>query len=478
MGLEQLKRSFNPKRTFACSHTKVEVDGIFVRVPDEEESDWVINQENNTITLPIEDILQDPAIIRSARVSTGRDTAAVNEKAQGMVTKLWAEKHITPSEGAVHFRLKITTPIMYAQPFFRLFASHNEHSGRYSKIEGAYYTPSNLNVRELEEFASAENEAQELYRKFSSPLPEGFGIANEMARLVHLYRFYTKFYMTISLRHVMEFLTWENFQGNRFAETELEKIKPPFHQLLKVWTPWAYEALENYPNNINYYWAKELAQRFENPWQLPYLESVSFLDKGEIRLLETYGKENLMFACMDDFPNPLRGFGHGGMTFLIRMPIHVFRQWVRHRFGTTTELGFHFDDIVGNNLFYIPNRFRKQVGKPMQYQFEECNDEENERIKQEFLNHIERARARYVKLRVNSVPDRLAAMILPYCFYVPVVITYPAEALINFLSLRLDNHAQAEIREPAKIILGMFRKYFPEVAWQSHNIYLPKQSNP
>ncbi|MBI2063217.1 MAG: FAD-dependent thymidylate synthase [Candidatus Yanofskybacteria bacterium] len=474
MSLEQLKQGFTPKRTFSCNHTKIEVDGVFVRISDEEEHDWLIDREKGTITLPTEDILQDPSVVRSARVSTGRDTKAVDEKATGMINSLWQNKHATPFEGGVHFRLKITTPIMYAQPFFRIFASHNEFSGRYSKIDGQYYTPNTLGEEELKEFQQAEAEAQELYRKFSNLPPDGFGIANEMARLVHLYRFYTKFYMTISLRHVMEFLTWENFQGNRYVETEFDEIKSLLHQILETWTPWSSESLKKTPNNINFYWTKELADRFRNPWQLPFLEIDKFLDKGEIRLLETYGKENLMFACLDDFPNPLRGFGHGGMTFLMRIPIHVFRQWVRHRFGTTTELGFHFDDVVENNLFYIPTRFRKQVGKPMQYQFEECNDEENEKIRQEFINHTKRACARYVRMRENSVPDSLAGMILPYCFYVPVVITYPVEALINFLSLRLDIHAQAEIREPAKIILEMFRKYFPEVAFQSHNIYLPK----
>lgn len=481
MGLEQLKQGFNPKRTFACSHTKIEVDGIFVRVPDEGESDWEINQEKGTITLPIDDMLQDPAIIRSARVSTGRDTTAVNEKAQGMVTKLWAEKHVTPSEGAVHFRLKITTPIMYAQPFFRLFASHNEHSGRYSKIEGAYYTPSNLNARELEEFTNAENEAQELYRKFSSPPPVGFGIANEMARLIHLYRFYTKFYMTISLRHVKQFITWGGWhERNRYSDTEFEQIRPLFSQILETWTPWSYEALQKYPFLTDFSWAQELAERYEElVSSMPYIEKQNYLNKGQIRLLEVFGQEKLMFACLNDYPNPLKGFGHGGMTLLLTMPIHVFRQWVRHRYGTTTEQGVSFDGITDHNTFYIPEHFRKQIGKPMEYTFENCGPEENEKIKNEFISHIEKARERYKKLRASGTPQRIAAMILPYCFYVSAVITYPVEAWLNFFELRTSTHAQAEIRKPALIIWDMFKKYFPETVNQlANHLSLPKQPNP
>ncbi len=182
-----------------------------------------------------------------------------------------------------------------------------------------------------------------------------------------------------------------------------------------------------------------------------------------------------MLACLRDYPNPIKGLGHGSMTFLMKMPIHVFRQWVRHRQGTTTELDVDFDSIVSKSQFYIPEYFRKQIGKPMQYNFENCNDEENDIIKKAFTDHIRNCKERYGRLREAGTAPRMASMILPYCFYVPVVITYPIDGLLNFFSLRLDRHAQAEIREPAQIIWGMFKSCFPKIADALPNI-VPAES--
>ncbi|MBI2063573.1 MAG: FAD-dependent thymidylate synthase [Candidatus Yanofskybacteria bacterium] len=466
MGLEALENGFNPRRKFANHHTTVEVDGVFVRLPNEEEGEnWIVDRKNKTITIPFVDILQDPSIIRSARVSTGRDAQAVNEKAQGLVNALWRDSHVTPYEGGVVFRLRIQTPIMYAQPLFRLFGSHNEFSGRYSRIDGDYYTPSTLSTKQQQEFIEAEKNSQELYALLNDPAPKGLAVANEMARLVHLYRFYTKFYMTISLRHIMEFLTWENIP-NRYSTTEFEDIKYLFEEIIRTWTPWSFEALQNNPHHINFYWARELVGRYPRPLELPYLKSQKILNLGEIRLLEIFGKEELMFGCLDDYPKPIVGFGHGGMTFVATMPIHVFRQWVRHRFGTITELTIDFDSVVSDRLFFVPERFRKQVGKAMQYKFEDCDDSENNQILDLYNQHIDDARKRYARLRNDNVSAQTAAMILPYCFYIPTVSTYSIHGLFNFLNLRADIHAQTEIRDYAKVIWEMFQEAFPEVAWQ------------
>ena len=207
--LDNLARSFKPKRRFSCSHTTIEVDGVFVRVPSEEDKDsWVpvkIEGESESVThytIKVEDLLQDPAVIRSARVSTGRDSLAVDEKAQGMMNYLWRDYHVTPYESGVVVRLKVETPIPYADPLLKLFASFNEFSGRYSNIDTGFYMPSNISTEAKEEFGDSAEESGLLYKELLD-----FGLAKEMARLCLAYRYYTKFYMTVSLRHIMEFLT-------------------------------------------------------------------------------------------------------------------------------------------------------------------------------------------------------------------------------------------------------------------------------
>lgn len=460
--LDALTEKFQPRRTFPFSYGQVEVDGVLVRVAGENEDSWRIHVDPQTgkkyFLIAVEDTLQDPAIIRSARVSTGRDSKEVDEKAEGLIQSLWREKHLTPFEGGAVFRLRFEVPITYAQPLFRLFASFNEFSGRYSVIDGKYYTPNNLSAPVLKEFDKAEEEAQAVYKKLLD-----IGVAKEMARLAHLYRFYTKFYMTISLRHIMEFLSWTNV-NTRHTQTEFWEIRGVFKEIVQTWAPWAFEAFEKFPRQIDFGWVREqLKNNKRFVGGLPSERTVRVLNKGLIRILDSYGSQDLMFSCLDDFPNPLKALGHGAMTFLIKMPIFVFRQWVRHRYGTMTELNINFDNLVMADSFYAPRRFRIQAGKSMSYRYVDMEDKENEIAKAHLAEHRESCKDRYARLRKMRVPEEIAAMVLPYSFYMYVVWTAPVESLINFLHLRTDEHAQWEIRQYADLIGGMFRDHFPDV---------------
>lgn len=462
--LDNMIRAFKPQRLFQCSHTKIEVDGVLVRVPEDgDKTSWIpiyVDERNiSHYAVHVEDIVQDPRIVRSARVSTGRDTKEVDEKADGMVNFLWRDRHVTPFEG-VTLCLRLDTPIMYAQPFFRLFASHNEFSGRYSKIDTPYYMPENIDGMARGQFYEAEEEAQGLYIRLLS-----MGVAKEMARLVHLYRFHTKFFMTVSLRHVMEFLSLRNVK-TRHKDTEFWEVREPLTKLVRCWFPWAFRAYKDYPNRLDFGWIPETLRDEKNLRikSLTHSEFCGVLNKGCMKLLESFGNEDLALLCLDDFPNPMRAFGHLGMTFYIDMPIHVFRQWVRHRYGHWTELSIDFDRIVKDDMFFVPERFRKQEGKQGHYIYVDMNDEENGKVLDLYNHHIRTCKRRYELLRSYSTPPDLAAMCLPYSFYIPAVWTSSAEGFMNFLSLRHDSHAQKEIQQYAKPGWKIFSRVFPKSA--------------
>lgn len=485
--LDKLKAEFIPKRTFKCSHSKIEVDGVFIRIPedadrdqslvplvfkpkinDQEEDSWTRFQSNmdgsgqnspSHFAIDMEDILQDPAVIRSARVSTGRDSLAVDEKAQGMMNYLWRDNHKTPYESGVVIRLKIETPISYADPLFRLFASFNEFSGRYSNIDTGFYTPQGLADQAREQFDLNAQESEELYRDLLS-----MGLAKEMARLCMPYRYYTKLYMTISLRHILEFMSL-NESPNRHTQTEFWEIRGVFEELVKNWTPWAYKAFRDHGKKQDFGWLLGcLKEHSKKVVRLPYLSQKKVLDRGLVRLLEVKGNQDLMFTCMDDFPNPLRGFGHGSMTMLAHIPIHVLRQWVRHRYGTFTHLSVNYDKVVENDLFFIPDKFRKQEGKVGSYIFTDMNPFENEAVRIKLLSNKNRQLDRYRALRALNVPAEVAMFVLPTCFYNWIVVTKPLESLFNFCSLRTDSHAQKEIRDYADAVWELFGGAFPDIA--------------
>lgn len=473
--LDDLARSFNPQRKFSCSHTTVEVDGILVRVAEADDNESWIPMRNtpdvNSMADPpthylikVEDILQDPAIIRSARVSTGRDTKEVDEKAQGMVNFLWRDRHVTPSEGSIVFRSKWTTPVMYAQPIFRLFGAHNEFSGRYSVIDGSYYTPDFGDIPNADlirkEFSDAEKEAQALYQKLLD-----LGVAKEMARYVHLYRFYTTFYFTVSLRHLLEFMLIDENSSNRHSTTEFWKIKGVLGDLVRNWAPWAAEAFKASPRPLNFDWAGEITKNY-SCFLFDRLggNGVKVLDHGYLELIGSNIDTDVITAALNDFPDPTKAFNHGSMTFWVRMPIHVFRQWVRHRSLHFSELEMNFDMVVEEKAFYIPERFRKQIGKVGHYTFVDMDDRENDVVRNMLAEHIEVCTARYKRLRDYGLSRQMAAANLPYIFYIDVILTTPLGGLANFLSLRTDSHAQKEIQAYAFPIWEILKQKDPITA--------------
>ncbi|MGC9603440.1 MAG: FAD-dependent thymidylate synthase [Minisyncoccia bacterium] len=463
--LDDLKTRFNPRRSYQNHHTTIEVDGVFVRFDEDE---WEFSGGN--VTIPLEDFLQDPSIVRSARVSTGRETKEVGEKGVGLIGALYRDRHETPFEGSVMFRLKVTTPICDAQSYFQLHYVHNEFSGRYSIIDGDFYTPKAIEENPI--FASIWKESGEESHLVYKALLEEHSVAREQARLALLYRFYTKFYWTVSLRHILELLSLER---NVLAPDEFWEVRDELlAQMVKDWVPWAYENTVKYPREIKTAWHKDV-------WSEKVGSVSSFVDEslegshsplfegplvkvgnvGEMHLVGHNGFEQYLRAAVQTKPNPRRGFGHASMTFLLHVPIFVHRQWVRHRYGVWSELPVDFDGIVREKDFYIPDRFRKQVGKPMAYTFEDTNDDENRAVQLLFRDFLRKRLEIYQTSRQLGVAPELAAQNLPYTFRIHVLWTVNLESLMNFFSLRCDEHAQWEIRQFANEIYRIFKKLYP-----------------
>lgn len=469
--LLDLKRRFKPRRTYSCSHTTVEVDAIMVRVAHDEEQGeegereevwqgWKplcrVTGEAIAYEIPVDDILQDPQIIRGARVSTGRDTKAVDEKGDGMINFLWRDKHLTPLQ-QIQIRLRHVTPMPYGQPFFRLFATHNEQSGRYSVIEDRYHMPP-VNREAMQIMEASEHEARYLYKMALEA-----GISKEQARLLLLYRFTSKFYMTISLRHIMEFLSLQQVPG-RHETTQFYDIQLIYRQIVQDWMPWAFAAWEKYPSFVNFDWIPGVLRQVRPLASYPPWKTVQVLDKGEVKFHSPFGLEDYMLAALDDFPDPRGAFGHGSMLFTLKAPIHVLRQWLRHRNGHWTEPRLQFDQIVRNNDFYVPQQFYKQIGKIGHYQFEDLSEELNTHMRVLYQEYIQHMCDHYQELRSFGVSEEVAGMNLPFCFYVSAGWTTPIDGLMNFLSLRADSHAQWEIRQYAAAIWPWFLESFPRSA--------------
>jgi len=126
-------------------------------------------------------------------------------------------------------------------------------------------------------------------------------------------------------------------------------------------------------------------------------------------------------------------------TFDVKCPIFVARQWMRHRIGSFNEESLRY--CVAERDYFIPHGLNQQ-----QLAFWKMyNDEQFDRY----------------NLLTQTMPKEQARSILPLGTYTKFYWTVNGRSLMNFLKLRLDKGAQAEIREYAKVILDMAKAIAP-----------------
>jgi thymidylate synthase (FAD) len=136
----------------------------------------------------------------------------------------------------------------------------------------------------------------------------------------------------------------------------------------------------------------------------------------------------------------------------------VAREWFRHRIGSFNEFSARYSEVP--NDFWVPDEssIRTQVGKPGAYTFEQVDQVVAEQAVEIIAGMNQAAYNSYALLLELGVAKEIARSVLPVSMYTQFYWTVNARSLMNFLSLRLDENAQAEIREYAKEV----EKYFAE----------------
>lgn len=156
-------------------------------------------------------------------------------------------------------------------------------------------------------------------------------------------------------------------------------------------------------------------------------------------------------------------FEHVVLKFHVKCPIFVAREWFRHRWSSFNEMSmrYHVPDSLD---FYVCEKenFRKQVGKPGAYSFEQIEDNEMYESYIHLLDEVySLAVSVYDNLLENGVAKELARTVLPVGQYTEFIWTVNLRSLFNFLSLRNNSHAQYEINEYARVIEEMTSKLVP-----------------
>ena len=157
----------------------------------------------------------------------------------------------------------------------------------------------------------------------------------------------------------------------------------------------------------------------------------------------------------------------------LKAPEFVCRQLYKHQIGiettSTHPSQLHgFNEISGRYVamdeYYIPKIWRIQSKNNKQGSDGELSIEENDecnRLYQETLNTMI---TNYNKLiTLHNVAKEQARILLPLSIYTEAIWTLSLQAMFNFVELRMDPHAQYEIREYAKVLHTFLQEQFPIV---------------
>jgi thymidylate synthase (FAD) len=153
------------------------------------------------------------------------------------------------------------------------------------------------------------------------------------------------------------------------------------------------------------------------------------------------------------------------ISFNIKMPIFTMRQFVRHRTFKLNEQSARYSELPSD--FYIPKSWRKQdtVNKQGSIDTGDWNpilDEGWESTATSALNdYCTDSYAIYQLMIKQGIAKEMARMILPVNVYTEIYVNCDLHNLLHFLTLRMDEHAQWEIRQYANAMYEITKKLFP-----------------
>lgn len=158
-------------------------------------------------------------------------------------------------------------------------------------------------------------------------------------------------------------------------------------------------------------------------------------------------------------------FEMAGLTVEIKAPIFVFRQWHRHRTQSYNEMSARYTPLPDEN--YMPTVERLMVNSTKNRQAgtakgaKSLTPEGAALVQTALEMQYETAEAMYQKFLSAGVPKELARIHLPVARYSQMRASANLRNWLAFLTLRMDPHAQYEIRVYAEAIGAFIADRFP-----------------
>ncbi|MBS0191181.1 MAG: FAD-dependent thymidylate synthase [Planctomycetes bacterium] len=166
------------------------------------------------------------------------------------------------------------------------------------------------------------------------------------------------------------------------------------------------------------------------------------------------------------------------LKFHVCMPIFVARQWIRHRTANVNEYSARYSILP--DRFYTPNldqvrkqsKANRQGGEELFRIHEDAQDLKTAQDFVRYLDDVEGFYKRYLALTEQGVSREMARIGLPVNMYTEWYWKCDLHNTLRFLALRLDSHAQFEIRAFAQAMLQLIEPLVPATveAWKDYEV--------
>jgi thymidylate synthase (FAD) len=155
------------------------------------------------------------------------------------------------------------------------------------------------------------------------------------------------------------------------------------------------------------------------------------------------------------------------LKLLVRVPMDCWRQWIRHRTASVNEYSTRYSVAIDSMQTTGADEWRSQSTSNRQGSGEFLPDDAGAALSTSEREFQDSARRLYEDRLAAGVAREQARKDLPLCTYTEAYWKIDLHNLLHFLALRMDEHAQWEIRQYAVTIgESIVRPLFP-VVWEA-----------
>ncbi len=160
------------------------------------------------------------------------------------------------------------------------------------------------------------------------------------------------------------------------------------------------------------------------------------------------------------------------IKFLVRVPMDTWRQWIRHRTASVNEYSTRYSLAIDSMVTTQSDEWRTQATTNRQGSGDYLSAEQGAALTQSEAKFQQSARDLYQSRIDAGIAREQARKDLPLCTYTEAYWKIDLHNLLHFLMLRMESHAQLEIRQYATVMgEEIVSKLFP-LTWEAFKDYI------